>query len=133
MFFGWKVVATALAVAAFAWSFGLYGPAVFLNTLHQQHGWSVSIISTAITVHYVRLVARGIRQLHRTLPACGRRSAAGGRDRPAWPQSGQLSRTKRLRRTPRPVSSTSTTSPCTRLGEVPSVPIQITSPGYRVR
>ena len=40
--------------------------------------------------------------------------------------------TKRLVNTPRPVSSTSTTSPCTRSGEVPSVPIQITSPGYRV-
>jgi MFS family permease len=67
MFFGWKVVATAFTVATFAWSFGFYGPAVFLNTLHQQHGWSVSIISTAITAHYLvsaMLTAR-LRNLHR--------------------------------------------------------------------
>jgi len=44
-----------------------------------------------------------------------------------------VARTKGLRSTPSPVSSTSTTSPCTRSGEVPSVPIQITSPGYKVR
>ena len=53
MFFGWKVVATAFAIAAFAWSIGFYGPSVFLNTLHQQHGWSVSVISAAITTHYL--------------------------------------------------------------------------------
>ena len=53
MFFGWKVVATAFAIAAFAWSIGFYGPSVFLNTLHQQHGWSVAVISAAITTHYL--------------------------------------------------------------------------------
>jgi len=53
MFFGWKVVATAFAVAAFAWSIGFYGPSVFLATLHQERGWSVSVISAAITAHYL--------------------------------------------------------------------------------
>ena len=67
MFFGWKVVATAFAVATFAWSFGFYGPAVFLNTLHQQHGWSVSVISTAITVHYLvsAILTARLRSFHR--------------------------------------------------------------------
>ena len=53
MFFGWKVVATAFAIATFAWSIGFYGPSVFLNTLHQQHGWPASVISAAITTHYL--------------------------------------------------------------------------------
>ncbi|HTI83152.1 MAG TPA: MFS transporter [Acetobacteraceae bacterium] len=67
MFFGWKVVATAFAVATFAWSFGFYGPAVFLNTLHQQRGWSVSVISAAITVHYLVSATLTVRlhSLHR--------------------------------------------------------------------
>jgi MFS family permease len=67
MFFGWKVVATAFTIAMFAWGFGFYGPSVFLNTLHQQRGWSVSVISTAITVHYLvsaALTAR-LRSTHR--------------------------------------------------------------------
>jgi hypothetical protein len=53
VFFGWKVVATACVIATCAFGFGYYGPAVFLNFLHTQHGWSVSLISTAITVHYL--------------------------------------------------------------------------------
>ena len=53
MYFGWKVVAAAFIIAAFAWSFGFYGPSVFLNTLHQQRGWPVSLISAAITTHYL--------------------------------------------------------------------------------
>jgi MFS family permease len=53
MFFGWKVVTAAFFISTFAWSFGFYGPGVFLNTLHQQRGWPVSAISTAITAHYL--------------------------------------------------------------------------------
>ncbi len=53
IFFGWKVVAAAFAVAAYGWGLGFYGPSVFLYALHESRGWSVSVISTAITVHYV--------------------------------------------------------------------------------
>src|SRR5262245_36117920 len=53
MFFGWKVVATAFMVAMFAWGVGFYGPSVFLHALHQQHGWPVSLISAAITLHFL--------------------------------------------------------------------------------
>src|SRR3977135_2271407 len=44
-----------------------------------------------------------------------------------------VSRTNRLRKVPMPVISISTTSPCLRSGEAPSVPIQITSPGHSVK
>ena len=61
MFFGWKVVLTAFTVATFTFGFGYYGPAVFLDVLHQERGWPVSIIAIAITVHFLvsaALVAR---------------------------------------------------------------------------
>src|SRR4029453_17545441 len=44
-----------------------------------------------------------------------------------------FSATNLLRSVPMPVMSTSTTSPAFRSGEVPSVPIQITSPAHRVK
>ena len=73
IFFGWKVVAAAFAVATFTWSIGFYGPSVFLNTLHHQHGWSVSVISAAITTHY--LVSAGLTaqldNLHRRFGLAG--------------------------------------------------------------
>jgi MFS family permease len=53
MFFGWKVVATAFVIAVFAWGVGFYGPSVFLNVLHQDRGWPVSVISAAITAHFL--------------------------------------------------------------------------------
>jgi MFS family permease len=67
IFFGWKVVLTAFTVATFTFGFGYYGPAVFLNVLHQQRGWPVSIIATAVTVHFLvsaGLVAR-LPEMHR--------------------------------------------------------------------
>jgi Major Facilitator Superfamily len=53
IFFGWKVVVTAFTVATFTFGFGYYGPAVFLTILHQQRGWSVSVISWVVTAHFV--------------------------------------------------------------------------------
>ncbi len=53
VFFGWKVVFTAFVVATFTWGVGFYGLSVFLDELHNLHGWSISIISAAITTHFV--------------------------------------------------------------------------------
>ena len=53
IFFGWKVVATGFIVSAFTFGVGYYGPSAFLNVLHQQRGWPVSVISSAITVHFL--------------------------------------------------------------------------------
>ncbi len=60
-FFGWKVVAAAFAVATCTFGIGYYGPSVLLNVLHQQRGWPLSVISAAITTHFLvsaLLVAR---------------------------------------------------------------------------
>ncbi len=53
MFFGWKVVAACFVMAVFAWGFGFYGPSVFLHQIHATRGWSVGVISSAITVHFL--------------------------------------------------------------------------------
>jgi MFS family permease len=50
---GWRVAWVAFVVAIFGWGIGFYGPAVYLPTLHQTRGWSISIISSAITAHYL--------------------------------------------------------------------------------
>jgi MFS family permease len=53
VFFGWRVVATAFVFAVFAWGVAFYGPSVFLHALHQARGWPVSLISAAITAHFL--------------------------------------------------------------------------------
>lgn len=50
---GWRVVWVAFVVAVFGWGAGFYGPAVYLPTLHQTRGWSLSTLSAAITAHYL--------------------------------------------------------------------------------
>ena len=50
---GSRVVWTAFVVAVFGWGVGFYGPAVYLQVLHQSRGWSLSILSAAITAHYL--------------------------------------------------------------------------------
>lgn len=50
---GWRAVWTAFVVAVFGWGVGFYGPAVYLATLHRDQGWSISILSVAITAHFL--------------------------------------------------------------------------------
>jgi predicted MFS family arabinose efflux permease len=51
--FGWKVVGFAFVLAVFGWGIGFYGPSVFLYTLHQERGWPITLISLAITAHFL--------------------------------------------------------------------------------
>lgn len=53
LFFGWKVVASVFVMAVFAWGVGFYGPTVYLHEIHATRGWSVSLISAAITAHFL--------------------------------------------------------------------------------
>ena len=52
-FFGWRVVWAAFVVAVFGWGVGFYGPSVFLQVLHKERGWPVSLISGAITCQFL--------------------------------------------------------------------------------
>lgn len=52
-FFGWRVMWAAFVVAVFGWGVGFYGPPVFLHTLVQTRGWSIGLVSTAVTTHFL--------------------------------------------------------------------------------
>lgn len=43
----------AFAVAAFGWGAGFYGPPVFLHTIVQTRGWSIGLVSAAVTTHFL--------------------------------------------------------------------------------
>jgi predicted MFS family arabinose efflux permease len=66
-FFGWSVAWAAFVIAVFAWGIGFYGPSVFLQTLHDTQGWSISQISTAISAHYLTsaVVIAYLPEIHR--------------------------------------------------------------------
>src|SRR5262245_37244820 len=50
---GWRVVFACFLAAMLCWGFGLYGHGVYLTELHRLHGWSTSLISSAITGFYL--------------------------------------------------------------------------------
>jgi MFS family permease len=52
-FYGWTAVAAAFVVAIFGWGVGFYGPPVFLKAVRDARGWSVALVSAAITVHFL--------------------------------------------------------------------------------
>ena len=52
-FFGWRVVWSAFALAVFGWGVGFYGPPVYLHTVIQRTGWSLPLVSSAVTVHFL--------------------------------------------------------------------------------
>lgn len=52
-FFGWRVVAGAFVLATFGWGLGFYGPPVYLHAVREARQWSVVLVSTAVTVHFL--------------------------------------------------------------------------------
>ena len=52
-FHGWRVASAAFVLAIFGWGLGFYGPPVFLKVLHEQRGWPIALIATAVTVHFL--------------------------------------------------------------------------------
>jgi hypothetical protein len=52
-FYGWTVVAAAFVVAIFGWGVGFYGPPIFLKAVQDVRGWPVSLVSAAITLHFL--------------------------------------------------------------------------------
>lgn len=63
------LIALAFGVGVLVWSLGLFGPAAILPYLQSQRGWPVSVISAAITVHFLAsaLVVSAMPEVHRTI------------------------------------------------------------------
>jgi len=57
-FYGWRVVAAAFVVAVFGWGIGFYGPPVFLGVVRATRGWSIALVSAAVTAHF--LIGAGV-------------------------------------------------------------------------
>ena len=52
-FFGPWVVRSAFLLAIFGWGVGFYGPPIYLAQVMSQTGWSLRLVSTAVTVHFL--------------------------------------------------------------------------------
>jgi len=52
-FYGWRVVRAGFILAVFGWGLGFYGPPVFLSVIHETRGWSILLVSTAISLHFL--------------------------------------------------------------------------------
>jgi len=72
-FYGWRVVGAAFVLAFFGWGLGFYGPPVYLHAVREARGFSLAVVSTAVTVHYLAgaVVAANVPALYRRfgLPA----------------------------------------------------------------
>jgi hypothetical protein len=52
-FYGWRVVSAAFVLAMLGLGFGFYGPPEFLHAVRESRGWSLALVSTAVTVHFL--------------------------------------------------------------------------------
>ena len=52
-FHGWRVVGAAFVLALFGWGIGFYGPPVFLSVVSATRGWSLALVSIAVTAQFL--------------------------------------------------------------------------------
>ena len=66
-FHGWRIVGAAFVLAFFGWALGFYGPPVFLHAVREARGFSVGVVSAAVTVHFLAgaLVVANVPALYR--------------------------------------------------------------------
>jgi len=66
-FFGWTVLYATFVLAVFGWGVGFYGPPVFLHAVAQRTGWSIALVSGAVTLHFLcgTLVVANLPRLYR--------------------------------------------------------------------
>ncbi|WP_238876769.1 MFS transporter [Achromobacter xylosoxidans] len=67
VFFGWKVLYATFVLAVFGWGVGFYGPPVFLHAVVQRTGWSVALVSAAVSLHFLcgTLIVANLPRLYR--------------------------------------------------------------------
>ena len=53
VFYGWRVVAAAFVLAIFGWGVGFYGPPIYLHAVQEARGWSLPLVSAAVTTHFI--------------------------------------------------------------------------------
>jgi hypothetical protein len=70
-FYGWRVVQAAFVLAMFGWGLGFYGPPIFLSVIRQSRGWSLVLISSAVSLHFLAgsLIGANLPALYRRFGA----------------------------------------------------------------
>lgn len=70
-FYGWRVAQAGFVLAFFGWGLGFYAPPVFLGVIRETRGWSIALISSAITLHFLlgSLTGANLPALHRRFGA----------------------------------------------------------------
>lgn len=70
-FYGWRVVRAAFVLAVFGWGLGFYGPPVFLSVIRETRGWSLALISAAVSLHFLAgaLTGANLHTAHRRFGA----------------------------------------------------------------
>jgi hypothetical protein len=65
-FFGPWVVRASFVMALFGWGVGVYGPSIYLHNAVQRTGWPLTLVSAAVTLHYLfgALVVTRLPSLH---------------------------------------------------------------------
>ena len=53
IFYGWWLVAAYLLVAVVSWSLGTFGMGVYIHSLSAQRGFSIGLVSSAVTLSYL--------------------------------------------------------------------------------
>jgi Major Facilitator Superfamily len=63
------VVAAAFVLAVFGWGVGFYGPPVYLHAVRAARGWSLPLVSAAVTLHFLTgaIVVANLPALYRRL------------------------------------------------------------------
>jgi hypothetical protein len=66
-FYGWRVVGAAFVLAVFGWGLGFYGPPVYLHAVREARGFSLTIVSAAVTTHFLfgAIVVANLPRLYR--------------------------------------------------------------------
>jgi MFS family permease len=66
-FYGWRIVGAAFVLAFFGWGLGFYGPPVYLHAVREARGFSLGVVSAAVTVHFLAgaLVVANVPALYR--------------------------------------------------------------------
>ena len=70
-FYGWRVVHAAFVLGVFGWGIGFYGPPIFLSVIRESRGWSLVLISAAISLHFLAgaITGANLPGLHRRFGA----------------------------------------------------------------
>jgi hypothetical protein len=66
-FYGWRVVGAAFVLAIFGWGLGFYGPPVYLHAVREARGFSLPLVSAAVTTHFLfgAIVVANLHRLYR--------------------------------------------------------------------